>query len=377
MELIQISTLLNDAIVPNMLGEDTTIAEDLSNVVELGTAIDDLTGEEVENFAKNLLVGVARNIFDTRKYRSETYGLMNDSREYGGVIQRVKAKLLDTVDSHIWTLENGVDYWDGKYYGIETDVKVYHKDSAFKIPNSIPVEMFKQYFTSADGVSNLISMIETTVDNTITLNLNGLARTTLQQLGSSIASTRSIDLLTIWNTNNPSATLSADEALHNASFLRWTAQQIIRLRNLTRDYNKKYNDGTIQTFTPESDLRVTLLDEFASSIMFNMESDTFHNDLVSVGEYNTINFWQNSSSDLLPSLGETAEIVTKIGEGEPTTISNVVGMIYDRYSAGLTARLSKVTATYVGSEDFTTYFHHIANSRFIDTRNTAILLRLA
>lgn len=376
MELIQISTLLNEAIVPNMLGEDTTIAEDLSNVVELGTAIDDLTGDEVENFAKNLLVGVARNVFDTRKYRSETYGLMNDSREYGGVIQRVKAKLLDTVDSHIWTLENGVDYFDGKYHGIDTDVKVYSKDSAFKIPNSIPSEMFKQYFTSADGVRSFISLIENTVDNTLTLNLNGLARTTLQQLATTIADTRSINLLAIYN-HNAGTTLTADEALHNASFLRWSAQQIVRLRNLTRDYNEKYNDGTIPTFTPSEDLRVTLLDEFASALMFNMESDTFHNDLVSVGEYNTINFWQNSSSDLLPSLSETAEIKTVVGEGEPTTITNVVGMIYDRYTAGLTARLSKVTATYIGSEDFTNYYHHIANSRFIDTRNTAILLRLA
>ena len=377
MELIQISSLLNDSIVPNMLGEETTIAEDLSNVVELGTSIDNLTGEEVQNFAKNLLVGVARNVFDTRKYRSETYGLMNDAREYGGVIQRVKAKLLDTVDSHIWTLENGVDYWDGKYYGIETDVKVYSKDSAFKIPNSIPVEMFKQYFTSADGVRSFISMIENTVDNTITLNLNGLARTTLQQLATTIADTRSIKLLTIWNTNNPNATLTADEALHNAPFLRWAAQQIVRLRNLTRDYNKKYNDGTIPTFTPSEDLRVTLLDEFASSLMFNMESDTFHNDLVSVGEYNTINFWQNSSDELLPSLAETAEIVTKVGDEEPVTISDCVGMIYDKYTCGLTARLDKVTASYIGSEDFTNYYHHIANSRFIDNRNTAILLQLA
>lgn len=377
MELTQVSELLNDSIIPNMLGEDETIATDLSNVVEVGTAIDNLTGDEVQNFAKNILVGVARNVFDTRAFRGETYGLMNDSREYGGVIQRIKSKLLDTTDSHIWTLENGVDYWDGKYYGVDPDVKVYSKDTAFKIPNSIPSEMFKQYFTSADGVMSFISMIERTVDNTITFNLNALARTTLQQLGATIAGTRAIKLLTIWNTNNPNATLTADEALHNAPFLRWVAQQIIRLRNLTKDYNKKYNDGTIETFTPEDDLRVTLLDEFASSIMFNMESDTFHNDLVSVGEYNTINFWQNSSDELLPSLGTTAEIVTQIGEAEPVTISDCVGMIYDRYTCGITARLSKVTASYIGSEDFTTYFHHIANSRFIDNRNTAILLQLA
>jgi hypothetical protein len=151
---------------------------------------------------------------------------------------------------------------------------------------------------------------------------------------------------------------------------------IIRLRNLTQDYNKKYNDGTVETFTPADDLRVVMLDEVAKAIEFNMEADTFHRDLVSVGEYNTINFWQNASDELLPTLGVTAEVKTNVGEAEPVTVSNVVGLIYDRYTAGLTARLDKITAQYIANGDYTTYFHHVANSRFIDTRNTAIALKL-
>ena len=87
MKLTQIATLLNNTLVPNYLGQDVTIAEDLSNVVELGTAIADLDGEEVKNFAGDFIVGVARNVMDTRNYRRDTYGLMNDAREYGGVIQ--------------------------------------------------------------------------------------------------------------------------------------------------------------------------------------------------------------------------------------------------------------------------------------------------
>ena len=379
MKLTQIATLLNNTLVPNYLGQETTIAEDLSNVVELGTALADLDGEEVKNFAGDFIVGVARNVMDTRRYNGETYGLMNDAREYGGVIQRVKAKLLSTSDSPIWTLESGQDYFDGTYYGIETDVKIYSKDTAFQIKNSIPTEMYKQYFTSADGVREFVAMIESTVDNTLTLNLNALAKTTLQQLIASASADRTIALLDIYNTQaglTGGDALTASQALHNAPFLRWSAEQIVRLRDMTQDYNEKYNDATIQTFTPANDLRVTLLSEFARAIEFNMEADTFHRDLVSVGEYNTINFWQNQSDAMLPTLGVTAEVKTQVGEESPVTVSNVVGLIYDRYTAGLTARLDKITAQYIANGDYTTYFHHVANSRFIDTRNTAIVLRL-
>lgn len=382
MKLTQIATLLNNTLVPNYLGQETTIMEDLSNIVDLGTAIADLDGEEVKNFAGDFIVGVARNVMDTRGYRSETYGLMNDAREYGGIIQRVKAKLLNASDSPIWTLESGQDYFDGTYYGIETDVKVYSKDTAFQIKNSIPTEMYKQYFTSADGVREFVALIENTVDNTLTLELNSLAKTTLQRMILTASNEREIQLVTLYNSLaglTGGDALTADTALHNAPFLRWAAEQIVRLRDLTQDMNEKYNDGTVPTFTPSDDLRVTLLSEFARAIEFNMEADTFHRDLVSVGEYNTINFWQNASDALLPSLGVTAEVKIT-NEADPTTpitISNVVGMIYDRYTAGLTARLDKITAQYIANGDYTTYFHHIANSRFIDTRNTAIILRLA
>lgn len=380
MKLTQVATLLNETIVPNLLGEETTISADLSNIVDLGTALADVTAEDMQDYAKDLVVGVARNLFDSRAYRSETYGLMNDAREFGGVVQRVKVKLYSAVDSPIWTLQNGQDYFDGTYYGADIDSKIYTKDTIFQVKNSIPVEKFKQSFTSADGVMSLIATIEQQVDNTITMELNGLAKTTLQQMiATSVANGQVIHLLTEYNdlaglTGDDA--LTADTCLYNAPFLRWCAMTIVRLRDLTQDMNKKYNDGTIETFTPADDLRVTLLSEFARSIEFNMEADTFHNDIVSVGEYNVINFWQNSSDGMLPSLGVTAEVKTNVGESAPVTVSGVVGTIFDRYTAGLTARLDKITAQYIANGDYTTYFHHIANSRFIDTRNTGIVLCL-
>ena len=83
----------------------------------------------------------------------------------------------------------------------------------------------------------------------------------------------------------------------------------------------------------------------------------------------------------MPSLGVTVQVKVHQGEegGAPVgakSIKNVVGIIHDRYTAGLTARLDKITANYIAPGDYTNYYHHVANSRFIDTRNTGIVLRL-
>lgn len=378
MELIQIAKMLNETIVPNLLGQETTIADDLSNVVELGTAIEDLTGDEFLNFAKTFAVGVARTYFETRLFKSSYYGLMNDAREYGGVIQRARCKdFLDTVDSHIWTLENGTDYFDGKYHGPNLDIKIYNQDNAFKVVHSLPNEEFKQYFTSADGVVNLTGMIEANVRNTVEVNLEGLAKTTLQQLIAT-SSDRTLHMVTMYNTLfEPETDLTTDTCLHDASFLRWYVEQVLRLRDMLRDPNKKYNDGTVPTFTPAEDIRVVMLTEVDKAIVCNMLADTFHRDLLEIGEYNTINFWQNSSELLLPTLGVTAEVKYQ-GEddAQATTVSSVGTVLFDRYAGGFTARLDKITSQYIGAEDFTTYYHHIANSRFVDTRNAAIVLAL-
>ena len=378
MKLVQIADILNDKLVPNLLGEATTIAPDLSNIVELGTAIEDLTGDEFLNFAKTFAVGVARTEFETRIYKSSFYGLMNDAREYGGVIQRARAKsFIDAVDSHIWTLEDGTDYFDGKYHGTEFDIKIYSMDDAFKVVHSIPNEEFKQYFTSADGVSQLVAIIETNVRNSVEVKLEALAKSTLQQLIAT-SSDNTIHMVTTYNTLfEPDTELTTATCLHDASFLRWYVEQVLRLRDMIKDVNKKYNDGTVPTFTPAEDIRVAMLTEVDKAIVCSMLADTFHKDLLDIGEYNTVNFWQNASNQLLPTLGVTAEVKYQ-GENDEsaTTISNVGTVIFDRYSAGMCARLDKITTQYIGSEDFTNYYHHIANSRFVDTRNASIVLTL-
>lgn len=403
MKFTQIATLLNTVIVPNLFGHGEsggsaiTIAEDLRNVVDIGTAIADLTADDLKNYMKDLAVGVFDTYVDSRSYKDETYDLFISEIDYGGALQRVKCKLLNASETNILTLVSAndpdvvsaPDYTDGKYYGTNLDSRIYTKDIGFKVKYSISTEMFKKSFTSASGVAKLIAMIEANVDNTIRLELNGLARGVLRKLILSASTgSRVIPLITTYNTkmgytSEDPGYITISNWSQSISFKLFVQTCILELRKYITDYNEKYNDGTVPTFTPEDDARTVLLTEFAAELDVALGS-VYHTELVKgTGAYRTINFWQNSTKDLLPTIAsgslhdQVVETVADSGEGATVTINHVVGIVYDRFSAFLTNKLDKTTTKYMPEEDFTTYFHHIVKSASIDPRNTAVILTLA
>ena len=166
------------------------------------------------------------------------------------------------------------------------------------------------------------------------------------------------------------------------NFKIWCQTTIMNLKQYLTDINDKYNDGTVPCFTPEKDLRILALTEFGTALDTAL-SNVYHNTMVDgVGEYRKINYWQNGTKEMLPSVGSGSlhdQIVETIADSGTTTatIDHIAMVLYDKYSVFMTEKLEKTTSEYVGAEDFTTFFHHIAKSLALDTRNSAIVLTLA
>ena len=393
----QIATLLNNTIVPNIFGGDSsgyTIAEDLANVVDLGTKIADMDADTLKNFAKDLAVGVYDTYVDTRTFETSTYGLFISEVEYGGALQRLKAKLLSASDSNMLTLvpaaSAGPDYTDGKYYATSLDSRVYTDSVGFKIKASISYDMFKQSFTSASGVAKLIAMIEANIDTTLKVELNGMARAVLRKLAlSAYTGGRKIQLMTLYNTTmgyssgDPGyvtlATWKNDER-----FKIWCQTCILELKKYIQDINEKYGNGDVYTFTPAEDTRCVLLTEFAAEMDVALSS-VYHKELVDgLGQYETINYWQNGSEDLLPQMasGSVHDEIKEVTDATTTpatvtTIDHVCGIVFDRWSAFITNKIDTVSIKNVEEEMFYTMFHHIHKQYAIDERNTGIVLLMA
>ena len=398
----QIATMLNNVIIPNYFGEGLsgstpiTITEDLRNVVDLGKALSDLSVSDLENFKGDLVVGVLDTYTDSREFQSDdeaSYGLYVSSEEFGGAIQRVKCKLLSATDSNLLSLvdasNSGPDYTDAKFYGVPVNAKIYTKMDSFRVKFSISNNELKKSFTSAAGVARLIAMIEVTVRNTIALQLNSTARGVLRELIlQAYNGGREVKLFTLYNTifgftSDDPGYVDLSNWGQNETFKVWCQSTILKLRKGIADYNEKYNDGSVETFTPESDSRAIFLADFATDMDVALGS-VYHTELVKgLDEYRTINFWQNGTTELVPMIksgslhDQIVEKVADAGDAQVTTINHVVGLLFDRYSAFVTYELESMRPKYIPEEDFTTYFRDYTRRYCVDTRNTNVILTLS
>lgn len=391
MNNIQIASLLNNTIIPNIFGGESgvTIAEDLSNIADLGTKIADLDADALKNFQGTYVTGVVENWMESREYPAETYGLFIDELEYGGAVQRMRARLLDAADSPILNLadynasSSAPDYNDGHFYNTSLVAKVYTDTLSKMVIHSVPLEMTRKSFTNARDVAKYNAMIEANVLNTISLQLNGLAKGIFRKMAKACLSGRKIQLMTLYNAefgyqSGDAGFITLSNWKNSTSFKLWCEETVIRLKKAIREMNMKYNDKTAECFCPEEDTRVLLLTEFATALDF-AQSSVYHKELTDIGEYRTIEYWQNGSTDLIPHISSQSvhdKIVVDGGESADVTIGPVVGFIYDRFTAGITNRLIKTTSDYIAKGDFVTYYNHVAFDNWLNLANTSIMLCL-
>lgn len=382
MTLKQISTIINTQLVKNDMGESVQIAEDLSNIIDFGTAIADLDADQLKDYANAFVVGASKTYFDTREYEKSDLGLFTDSIEYGGIVQSVKAKMLETVDNHILSLDSTTDYLDGKYYGMNTDVKIYEKDTAWSVRYSIPTTMFKNAFNSVEGVRGLVGLIETMVRNTLNRDIHLLAKRCITALASTaMKDARKVELISEYKAFTGVTTATDEEVLSDRGFYMFVRACIGKLTQYMTDYGSKYsantNDENWATFTPISDVKITLLADFAET-MNNMVSNVRNAEKYQLPTHTEITCWQNISDEILPSYdSEISTILIDNGDESDIRYEKVVGVVYDRLGAGITIRNQKVTSQYVAQGDFTTYYHNYSARYFVDDRCNAVALVLA
>lgn len=385
MTLEQIATLLNDTLVPNILGaEADPIAPDLNNVIDLGTKIADIDGDTLKNYTKDFALGVIRTYFDTKAYQKVSPDIYIDSIDYGGAIQRVKARLAQASTSPIYTLQNGTRYDQDTYHEMEMNVKLYTKSTIFRLEFSIPNQKWVKAFTGPEGVQGIVSLIYSIIDRTLTNEIYALTMSMFNYLGVKSAA-REIGLVTLYNqTMSPATPLTAATALHDFDFLQFAAEQIMLVRDYVRDMNTKYNDGEVENFTAEEDLRVTVLNMFDKAMIAKLRANTYHDNLLNVGRYSTVNSWMGTGTDLLPTLAVVGKMAAVTTPADPesgteevvTTLNNVIGLVYDRYTLGITSTPLPTRSHYNANGDFTNYFMDRQADYYIDTRETAVVLTL-
>lgn len=371
MKINQVATMLNE-INKEFTGEEAIpqLAEDLSNIVDVGTQLTagqtDIT-KFFESYGKKIIDKVGRTIIVDRTYRSTAPDIQRDAWEFGGIMEKIRVSVNELEDDTTWSLNAGDTPEQFEYNPATLSAKYFDDYDVFMTQISLPEKTLQSAFKSAAAMNRLISAITNRIEMKLAISKDNLIRRTINNLlAEKIAADKDINLLALYNASH-SPTLTAAQALYNADFLRFAVFQIFKYKKMLNGASVLFGDEEYVNFTPDNRMKMILLDTFAKATEMFMESDTYHNELVSLGGgYQTVPFWQGSGTDTTFPFNTLSKINVKTASsGETVNTTGIIGTIFDIDAAAVCMEDEQVTGNYASNGRFYNYFYYV-NARYMN-----------
>lgn len=357
MNVKQISTILQ-SITDEVIGDSVVVQEDLSNIVDVGRQL--LVNTDVDNYVKALVDRIGRTEFVDRVLASTAPAITRDSWEYGSILQKVRCELPDTTANPTWQLVQGQSVDPFIYNPPEVTAKYFNSKTTFEIDISFTEIQVKESLKSAADLMRFIAMIENRIRTKLTLCRDNLImRAIVNMIAEKIASNQSvINLLTEYNTAFGTS-LTAAKAIKNPDFLRFASATIKLYSDRLKTASVLYNNDGYVTFTPKEYQHLVLLSEFATGLEVYLYSDTYHEELLKLGAFDTVAFWQGTGNSAAPNFTAASSIKAIIASDGTTTVdtSGVVGVLFDRDACAVCNDNPRVTSIYNPRGEYSNYFY--------------------
>ena len=384
MKIKQVYEIVNDA-QKQVLGEESLIQEDLSDVVSIGDSI--ANANLYDKYVGALINRIAKNIFSIRAYSGRAPRVLMDSWEFGSIVQKVHGTLPDATENESWELVDGATYEQDTFYKPQVSVKLWNHKTTFEIPMSIAEEQLKQSFLGASEMARFIEMLFQMVENSLTLKFDTLIMRTINNfIGATIqdnaVGTRVVKLLTEYNTIHGltgAQALTNTKALYDKEFLRYTAYRMKQVAQRMSNYSTLFNIGGTQKHTPRDFLRIVLLDYVDAGVSAFLQSDTFHEELVKLPPADVVSCWQGSGTSyaLADASKINVQVLDKTGTKRSVEQAYIVGCMFDYEALGVTA-LNKRVRTHVNDKaEFYNYWYKEDAGYFNDYNENFVVFLVA
>ena len=376
-----------------LLGEEYIVAEDLSNIVDIGKDIGNLE-DGMQTFKSKLIDRIGMTQFVDRVYTGYAPKIKKTSFEYGSILQKIFTRLPDATVNEDWELENGTSYDPFVYNGAEGVTKLWNKYVTFEIDRSIQDYQLKSAFKDALAMGGFISMIWNEIDKSFTAKMdelimrliNNCVLDTVQSelaTGETLAThtgAKAVNLLKLFKDKyQPEYTITADNCIYNEDFLRF-ANNIIRLRSSQMTaLSTQFNMGGEARFTPTANQHLVLLSQFASAFNTYLYSGTYNEEYVKLPSCETVPHWQGIKTNSTSlDIGATGTIIgkTETNTGE-FTMTGVVGVLFDNDTIGVYNDRRTINSQYNPKASFTNYFVKEKVGYFADYNENFVVFYVA
>lgn len=386
MTVEQIASLMNN-VTSEVLGKSDIVANDLHNVVDIGTEI--LNANAVDNYVKSLVNHIGKVIFVNRPYSGSVPSVLMDAWEFGSVLEKISAEIPDATENDTWKLTNGTEYKQDIFTAPTVSAKFFNSKSTFEIPMSFTERQLKESFSNAEQLNAFISMIYGAIDKSMTIKTDSLIMRTINNMTaqtlhaefpavtdgaySAVTGIKAVNLLKLYN-DKTGETLTAEKALYTPSFIRFASYEMGVYKDRLSKISTLFNVGAKARFTPSDMLHIVLLSDFAKAAAAYLESDTFHNELVALPNAETVPYWQGSGKDY--SFSNVSDIHVNILNGDTTaeiTASGIIGVMFDRDALGVCNTDRRVTTTYNAKAEFYNNWYKFDASYFNDLNENFVV----
>lgn len=362
LEYKQIADFLNQS-TKEIIGEEATIVnEDLSNIVDYGVSVANMgkTTPLLDDFVGR----IARVIFYDRTYGIRTdLGIYRDNIEYGLTIQRMSVdELPEAEDNPTWQLEDGISVDPFVVKLPKAKARYYEKRNTAEIDMTILEKQYKTAFTSPENLSRFVGMIFNAVDNSKAIKVNNLIKAVLRSaMSANIYAQKNVKLISLYNTTMGYTSddtgyidpTSPTDALYNKEFLRFASMVLNDYTRAITEMSVLYNIEGVPRFTPADNRHLVVLGKFADACQYYLEADTYHNNLVSMPGYATMDSWQNTPSR---DFAKLSEIDVTNDDGNRVQQGAIVGALYDGDGMAVTVDNPRVNSMWNGKGEYTNYF---------------------
>lgn len=385
MEIKQIFELIN-GVTKEVLGSESIVKEDLSNVVDLGDAV--FNANAMDKYVRTLVNHIGRVIFVNRSYRGGVPSVMMDSWEFGSVLEKIQMDMPAATENESWELTDGTSYDPNIFYAPKVSAKFYNKAITFEVPISITEKQVRQSFDNATQLNSFISMIYNAVDKSMTVKIESLVmRTINNEIAETIyneynagkygasSGVRAVNLLKLFNDQKGGTAITRAQALKNPDFLKFASYTISLYTDRMTRLSTLFNVGGKERFTPKDLLHIVLLTDFAKATGSYLESDTYHNELVKLPGYETVPYWQGSGKTY--ALDDVSQINVKTASGHDIDIKGIIGVMFDRDALGVCNQDRRTTTSYNPKAEFFNNFVKFDCRYFNDLNENCVVFFLA
>lgn len=389
MEVKQIYEIMN-SITSEMLGDSIIVAEDLSNIVELGQQFENVVG--LDNYVRKLPDHIGRVVFVNRTYSSRVPSVLMDGWEYGSIMEKIAARIPEAVENEDWQLQDGESYDPNVFHAPDVFGSFWNKRTTFEIDMSITEDQVKSSFSSVTQLNGFMSMILNAIENSLSIKLDALImRTINNMIGETFyaevpggtyngrTGAKAVNLLYLYNTamygDTSASYITAAAALHTPEFIRFAAYTMANYVDRLKVANTLFNIGGEMRFTPSDMLHVVMLSEFKNAADAYLQSDTFHNEYVALPQAESVAFWQGSGTGY--AFGDTSKISIKTASGHDVTASGILGVMFDRDALGVCNQERKVNTHFNEKASFWNYFYKQFAGYFNDTNEQFVVFYVA